>query len=85
MDNLPEQTNKGLWIAILVALALVVLLAWQAGLFEAKETVYRADVEEQGGGEIIVTEKNPAAVPVELPEATITPAAPESEAAPAGE
>ena len=39
---------------------------------EAQEPTYEADAEDMSGGELIVTEEDPEAVPVDLPETEMT-------------
>lgn len=58
------------------AFALSLSACGQAG--EEKET-YKAGVEDVGGGELIVSEPDPNAVPVDLPETPMTPVPPGSE------
>lgn len=49
---------------------------------EAEETTYEADAEDLSGGELIVTEEDPDAVPVDTPDTPMTPV-PEEDAEPA--
>jgi len=81
MANEPRESNSSkMLLVIAVVVAVLALAAWQFGLFgtgqEGRE-VYKADVTDQGGGELIVTEQTPA-VPVELPETPMTNVPPEA-------
>ncbi|MBY6127559.1 hypothetical protein KUW15_02400 [Qipengyuania aquimaris] len=49
---------------------------------EAEEPTYEADAEDMSGGELIVTEEDPDAVPVDTPDTPMTPV-PEEGAEPA--
>ncbi|QZD91388.1 hypothetical protein K3162_07325 [Qipengyuania xiapuensis] len=40
---------------------------------EAEEPTYEADAEDMSGGELIVTEEDPDAVPVDTPDTPMTP------------
>lgn len=51
---------------------------------EPEETTYEADATDVGGGELIVTEEDPAAVPVDTPDTPMT-NVPDEEAAAADE
>lgn len=51
-----------------------------------EETSYEVDTEDQSGGELIVSEVDPDAVPVDTPDTEMTPVAPgEDQGAAAGE
>lgn len=50
---------------------------------EREEPTYEADVEDLSGGELIVSEPDPDAVPVDLPETPMTPVPPEGTTSPA--
>ena len=50
---------------------------------EAEEKTYATDVEDVGGGELIVTQEDPDAVPVDTPDTPMTPTAEAEEEAPA--
>ena len=56
--------------------ALTLTLAASFGLAacggEPEETTYEADATDVGGGELIVTEEDPAAVPVDTPDTPMT-------------
>lgn len=67
----------------LIALPLAGVLALSACAKEAEEPTYEADATDESGGELIVTEEDPNAVPVDVPETEMTPVAPEGEEAPA--
>lgn len=54
-----------------LTLALVATLA-VAACNQAEEKSYEADVEDVSGGELIVSEQDPDAVDVDLPETTMT-------------
>jgi hypothetical protein len=76
----PKSSRTLLLVA--VAVVILALLAWQFGLFgragveEATEPTYEAGVTDIGGGDLIVTEPDPDAVQVELPETPMTPVPP---------
>lgn len=74
-DDPRESNSSRMLLVIAVVVAILALAAWQFGLFgtgqEEGREVYKADVTDQGGGELIVTEQTPA-VPVELPETPMT-------------
>ncbi|MCB2089280.1 MAG: hypothetical protein H6918_00345 [Sphingomonadaceae bacterium] len=67
----------------LVALPLAGALALTACSQQAEEPTYEADATDESGGELIVSDVDPAAVPVDVPETEMTPVAPEGEEAPA--
>lgn len=76
MADEPRGTNSSrMLLVIAVVVAVLALAAWQFGLFgtaqEEGREVYKADVTDVGGGELIVTEQTPA-VPVKLPETPMT-------------
>ncbi len=61
------------WLLIIaVAIGLVVLVAWRAGVFQGPppntREVYKADVKDESGGKFIVTDTSTPAMPVDLPE-----------------
>ncbi|AKH43768.1 hypothetical protein FHS61_002826 [Altererythrobacter atlanticus] len=65
---------------ILAALLAIALLVWFIGPFgqeEEKEVTYVPGAKDISGGELIVTEPDPLAVPVELPKTPMTPVPPE--------
>ncbi len=65
---------------ILAALLAIALLIWFIGSFgqeEEKEVIYVPSAKDISGGELIVTEPDPLAVPVELPKTPMTPVPPE--------
>lgn len=56
-----------------------------AGCSGQEETTYEADVTDESGDGFVVSDENPDAVEVELPETEMTPVAPEAEGAAADE
>ena len=76
--------------ARLAILPLAAALTLAACGGEPEETTLTTDIEDQSGGELIVTEVDPAAIPVDTPDTVMTPvpveeasAAPAEAAAPA--
>jgi hypothetical protein len=51
----------------------------------SEEASYEADATDESGGELIVTDEDPDAVPVDVPETEMTPVAEEGAEAPAEE
>lgn len=75
LANVPRKLP---WI--LAALLAIALLVWFIGPFgqeEEKEVTYVPGAKDISGGELIVTEPDPLAVPVELPKTPMTPVPPE--------
>ena len=56
-----------------IKFAPIALIALAACAQEPEKKTYEADVEDVGGGELIVTQEDPDAVPVDLPETPMTP------------
>lgn len=66
--------------------ALALPLAAMLGLAacsQADEKTYEADATDQSGGELIVADEDPAAVPVDTPDTAMTPAPTDEAAQPA--
>lgn len=61
---------------VFVAVSLTAALAL-AACGEAEETTYEVDATDESGGELIVTEEDPEAVEVDLPETEMTNVPPE--------
>lgn len=61
---------------VFVAVSLTAALALSA-CGEAEETTYEVDATDESGGELIVTEEDPEAVEVDLPETEMTNVPPE--------
>ena len=59
--------------ARLALLPLAAAFALTACGGEPEETQLETDIVDEGGGELIVTEEDPNAIPVELPETPMTP------------
>ena len=57
----------------ILAPALAALALAACGAAEEEEVVYEADVEDVSGGELIVSEEDPDAVPVDTPDTPMTP------------
>lgn len=60
-----------------ITLSLAASFALAACADETGETTYEADATDVGGGELIVTEEDPAAVPVDTPDTPMTNVPPE--------
>lgn len=68
-----------------MALAMFAALAL-AACSQSEDKAYEADVVDESGGELIVTQPDPDAVPVDLPETEMTNVpVPEGEEVPAGD
>ncbi|QKG70664.1 hypothetical protein [Erythrobacter mangrovi] len=63
--NHPPKLASGLALSLAASLAL-------AACNQADEREYEVGATDEGGGELIVTEPDPDAVPVELPETEMT-------------
>ena len=77
-DQDDRKRSTGLVVVIVLTLALLAAAAWQTGLFESgadedTRTAYKADMVDQSGGELIVTDADTPAIEVELPQTRITP------------
>jgi hypothetical protein len=89
-ERLKGYSATGMVLTIIVVLAALALIGWQMGYFsddtdEGMRTVYKADVTDASGGELIVTDpEEPRIEDLTLPETAMTPVRPEAEASPAG-
>ena len=76
MADEPRAKTTSKWLLIVAAVALVLLLLWQFGIFgtgqEDVEPTYEAGVTDVGGGELIVSDAAPEAVPVDVPDTPMT-------------
>ena len=76
MADEPRAKTTSKWLLIVAAVALVLLLLWQFGIFgtgqEDVEPTYEAGVTDVGGGELIVSDEDPDAVPVDVPDTPMT-------------
>ncbi|MXP42261.1 hypothetical protein GRI75_11485 [Altererythrobacter soli] len=72
----PEANSGGRWLLILGALAILLLLLWQFGMFgtgqEQAEPTYEAGVTDAGGGDLIVGDSDAEGVPVDVPDTPMT-------------
>ncbi len=63
-------------VIIVVALGIIAILAWRAGVFQGPppntREVYKTDVKDESGGRFIVTDPSTPAVRVKLPETPMT-------------
>ena len=77
MADEPRAKTTSKWLLIVAAVALVLLLLWQFGMFgtgqEDVEPTYEAGATDVGGGELIVSDEDPDAVPVDVPDTPMTP------------
>lgn len=72
-----DRRDSGLTLALVASLAV-------AACNQAQERKYEAGAEDRSGGELIVSQEDPDAVPVELPETEMT-SVPAAEGESAGE
>lgn len=76
MADEPQAKSTSKWLLIVAAVALILLLLWQFGMFgtgqEDVEPTYEAGVTDVGGGELIVSDEDPDAVPVDVPDTPMT-------------
>ena len=76
-------------VVIVLVLAVLAVAAWQLGLFDRgseqdERTVYKVGVEDESGGELIVTDPDaPQVEDLELPETPMTPVPTGKDASPA--
>ena len=67
--------------ALRASIAAAGLAALAACGSSEEATTYKADVDDQSAGELIVSDPNPSAVPVDLPGTPMTPVPPEEQSA----
>ena len=76
MADEPRAKTTSKWLLIVAAVALVLLLLWQFGIFgtgqEDVEPTYEAGVTDVGGGVMIFSDEDPEAVPVDVPDTPMT-------------
>lgn len=82
MADEPQAKSTSRWLLILAAVAIVLLLLWQFGMFgtgqEDVEPTYEAGVTDASGGELIVRDPAPEEVQVDEPDTPMTPVPAES-------
>lgn len=76
MADDPKANSTAKWLLILAAIALVLVLLWQLGVFGAEqeepEPTYEAGVTDTSGGDLIVSDPDANAVPVDVPDTPMT-------------
>lgn len=72
----PEAKSGRHWLLILGALAILLLLLWQFGMFgtgqEEADPTYEAGVTDASGGDLIVSDPEAGGVPVDVPDTPMT-------------
>lgn len=83
MADEPQARSTSKWLLILAAVAIVLLLLWQFGAFgtgqEETEPAYEAGATDVSGGELIVRDPDPDAVPVNVPDTPMTEVPPDEQ------
>lgn len=82
MVDEPKAGSSGRWLLIIAVVILVALLLWQFGMFgtgQEDDPTYEVGVTDAGGGELIASEPDPNAVPVQVPETPMTNVPPDAE------